>query len=389
MVIKHILVLLCIIFHHSSSMVTYNVVNLGAINNGQVDTKDAFLKAWNLACAATSPAIINVPTGNYLIASAVLFSGQTCNSNAITFNIYGTLVAPSSYNAIGSDGVWIKFQRVNNLTITGGTLDAQGATLWACKSSGKTCPSGATTLGIYHSQNVVISNLSSLNSQMFHIMLYASTNVKVQGVSVLASAQSPNTDGIHLQLSTNVIILSSKISTGDDCISIGPGNSNIWIENVACGPGHGISIGSLGSALEEAGVQNVTVKTATFTGTQNGVRIKTWAKPSNGFVKDVVFEQVTMVNVKNPIIIDQYYCPGSKNCPKGEVAEVKISNVLYDDIHGTSATQVAVKLNCSTISPCSGISFENINLVYKGQPAISSCTNAATASGSLQSTSCM
>ncbi|XP_071698489.1 polygalacturonase-like [Rutidosis leptorrhynchoides] len=390
MVIKHIILLLFIIFQHSLSKVTYNLVNLGAKNNGLVDTKDAFLKAWNLSCAFTSPAIINVPTGKYLIASAVLFSGQTCKSKAITFNISGTLVAPSSYNAIGNDEVWIKFQRVNHLTITGGTLDAQGAPLWACKSSGKTCPNGATTLGIYHSQNVVINKLRSLNSQMFHILLYACTNAKVQGVSILASASSPNTDGIHLQSSTNITILSSKISTGDDCVSIGPGNSNIWIEKVVCGPGHGISIGSLGWELEEAGVQNVTVKTATFVGTQNGVRIKTWARRSNGFVKDVVFEQVTMVNVKTPILIDQNYCPSNENCPEGQVSEVKISNVLYDDIHGTSATQVAVKLDCSTKSPCSGISLQNIKLVYNGQPANSSCSNAvATAYGSPQPTSCM
>ncbi|GJW96591.1 polygalacturonase-like protein [Tanacetum coccineum] len=45
-----------------------------------------------------------------------------------------------------------------------------------------------------------------------------------------------------------------------------------------CGPGHGISTGTLGWDFQEAGVQNTTVKTTTFMGTQNGVRIKTWAR---------------------------------------------------------------------------------------------------------------
>lgn len=101
------------------------------------------------------------------------------------------------------------------------------------------------SLGIYHSQNIVISKLWSLNSQMFHILLYACTNAKLKGVSVLAPDLSPNTDGIHLISSTGVMILNSKISTGDDCISIGPGNSNLWIENVLCGPGHGIRYTSI------------------------------------------------------------------------------------------------------------------------------------------------
>ncbi|KAJ0617076.1 putative endo-polygalacturonase [Helianthus annuus] len=96
------------------------------------------------------------------------------------------------------------------------------------------------TLGIYNSKNIVISGLKSINSQMFHILLDACTNAKLQGVSISASGASPNTDGIHLISSNGVTILNSKIATGDDCISIGPGNSNLWIQTVACGPGHGI-----------------------------------------------------------------------------------------------------------------------------------------------------
>lgn len=75
------------------------------------------------------------------------------------------------------------------------------------------------------------------------------------------------------------------------------------------------SIGSLGKDLNEQGVQNVTVKQVTFKGTQNGLRVKAWAKPSNGFVNDVLFQNAIMDNVQNPIVIDQKYCPGSKNCP--------------------------------------------------------------------------
>ncbi|KVH91039.1 polygalacturonase-like [Cynara cardunculus var. scolymus] len=392
--IKHSITLLFVVFafHYSSSTkVTYNVLKFGAKGNGLLDSRNAFLKAWGLACASTNPAIIYVPIGRYLIASAITFTGQGCKSKSITINIDGTLVAPSTnYYAIGNAQVWIKFYRVNHVTISGGTLDAQGAPLWACKSSGKiTCPKGATTLGFYHSQNIVIRKLRSLNSQMFHILLYACNNAKLQGVSVSAPGLSPNTDGIHLTYSTGITILNSKISTGDDCVSIGPGNSNIWIEKVVCGPGHGISIGSLGWELEEAGVQNVTVKTTRFIGTQNGVRIKAWARRSNGFVKDVVFQHATMINVQNPILIDANYCPNNNNCPN-QVSGIKISNVVYEDVHGTSATRVAVKFDCSKGKPCNGIKLKDVNLIYGGQPAASSCSYVAgIASGLLRPTSCL
>ncbi|GFY91275.1 pectin lyase-like superfamily protein [Actinidia rufa] len=165
--------------------------------------------------------------------------------------------------------------------------------------------------------------------------------------------------------------------------------TNLWVENVACGPGHGISIGSLGKDFREPGVQNVTVKTVTFTGAQNGVRIKTWGRPSNGFVRGVLFQHIDMVNVKNPILIDQNYCPSNKGCP-GQASGVKISDVTYLDIHGTSATKIAVKFECSQAHPCSGIRLEDVKLTYKNEPAHASCANAdGTASGFVEPTSCL
>lgn len=96
------------------------------------------------------------------------------------------------------------------------------------------------TLEFTNSNNILISGLTSVNSQMFHIVINECNNVKAQGVKVSASGNSPNTDGIHVQSSSGVTILNSRIGTGDDCVSIGPGTTNLWIENVACGPGHGI-----------------------------------------------------------------------------------------------------------------------------------------------------
>lgn len=67
--------------------------------------------------------------------------------------------------------------------------------------------------------------------------------------------------------------------------------------------------------MEEDGVEYVTVKTANFTGTQNGVRIKSWGRPSNGFARNVIFQHIVLDNVDNPIIIDQNYCPDDQGCP--------------------------------------------------------------------------
>uniref|UniRef100_A0A0A0LCF2 Polygalacturonase n=1 Tax=Cucumis sativus TaxID=3659 RepID=A0A0A0LCF2_CUCSA len=148
------------------------------------------------------------------------------------------------------------------------------------------------------------------------------------------------------------------------------------------------SIGSLAKDLQEDGVQNVTVKNVVFSRTQNGVRIKAWGKPSNGFARNILFQHIVMDNVQNPIVIDQNYCPSHKGCPE-KASGVKINDVTYQDIHGTSATKVAVKFDCSPINPCVRIKLENVKLTYMNQTAQATCNNVGgIAAGLVQPTSC-
>ncbi|KAK7821551.1 polygalacturonase [Quercus suber] len=305
-----------------ASPMAYNVVSLEAKADGKSDSTQAFVSAWTKACASVKPAIIYVPVGRFYLRQLV-FSGP-CNNNAIIMRIAGTLVAPADYRVLGNTGNWLLFEHVDGVTISGGILDGQGIGLWACKASGNSCPSGATALEFSNSNNIVVHALTSLNSQMFHIVVNGCHNVKMQGIRVIAAGNSPNTDGIHVQLSSSVTILNSKIGTGDDCISIGPGTTNLGIENVACGPGHGI-------------------------------------RSSNGFARNILFQHAVMTNVQNPIAIDQNYCPG-------QVSGVKISDVTYQDIHGHQQQ--------SPGNPCSRVRLENVKLTYKNQVAQASCSHA-------------
>lgn len=103
------------------------------------------------------------------------------------------------------------------------------------------------------------------------------------------------------------------------------------------------SIGSLGDDNSKAFVSGVTVDGAKLSGTDNGVRIKTYQvkvinqpfpsklafshlpytlflicyltysiQGGSGTASDIIFQNIQMDNVKNPIIIDQDYCDKSK-----------------------------------------------------------------------------
>lgn len=88
------------------------------------------------------------------------------------------------------------------------------------------------------------------------------------------------------------------------------------------------SIGSLGRESDEGVVvEDVTVKSVTFKGTENGFRIKTFSTPIRGKVKNINFIGAYMDNVLIPIIIDQNYCPHN-TCPSGQVILLPIYSYI-------------------------------------------------------------
>ncbi|KAG2238175.1 hypothetical protein Bca52824_092591 [Brassica carinata] len=114
------------------------------------------------------------------------------------------------------------------------------------------------------------------------------------------------------------------------------------------------------------------------TGTVNGNGETWWqnsckrneAKGGSGTASNIIFQNIQMNNVKNPIIIDQDYCDKSK-CTEQKSA-VQVKNVVYRNISGTSASDIAITLNCSKNYPCQEIVLDKVNI--KGGKG--SCSNA-------------
>ncbi|GFQ03397.1 exopolygalacturonase clone gbge184, partial [Phtheirospermum japonicum] len=98
-------------------------------------------------------------------------------------------------------------------------------------------------------------------------------------------------------------------------ISVGQGSTNITVNQLTCGPGHGISLEVSERYQNEMDVHGLIVKNCTLIGTTNGIRIKTWPNSSPSEASGMLFKDIIMQNVKNPIVIDQNYgSSSSKVC---------------------------------------------------------------------------
>ncbi|ESW21077.1 hypothetical protein PHAVU_005G039700 [Phaseolus vulgaris] len=323
------LFMLCLLAYSAEAQTKiFNVKDYGASADGSTDN------TWSDACKWKGDTNVVIPEGTYMLRS-VIFNGP-CNG-AITFQI------------------------------NGGTLDGQGtATRQKCLNN--SCQILFTSMDLDFITNGRIENLHSFDSKGGHFIVFGSANMTFTKLSLISPANNRNTDGIKISHTNGINITSVTIATGDDCVAMISGAKNVRITDVFCGPGHGISVGSLGGGNPlELPVEDIVVMNCTFNGSSNGVQIKTWPFPLKTPLKvsNFTYEDIVMINVQNPIFINQQYCP-EHNCDLSKSSSVQISNVSYKNIRGSSATDVAVNFNCSKEVPCQDVTVEDIDLMSSG-----------------------
>ncbi|KAL7128489.1 hypothetical protein ABFS83_14G320700 [Erythranthe nasuta] len=358
--------------------VIVNVDGFGAVGDGVSDDTQAFVNAWNKACS-TDRSVLLVPQGRRYLVNATRFRGPC--SDKFVIQIEGTIVAPDEPKSWDPKNQrnWLSFYNLTKVYFQGnGVIDGSGSKWWAAsckKNKTNPCRGAPTALTIDLSSAVRVKGLTIQNSQQMNFVISRSNSVRVIDVKVSSPEESPNTDGIHITDSTTVLVQNCKIGTGDDCISIVNGSSNIKMKNIYCGPGHGISIGSLGKDNSTGIVEKIVLDKAFLRGATNGLRIKTW-QGGSGYVRSVRYQDVRMEDVSNPIIIDQFYCDSPTSC-QNQTSAVEISQIMYRNITGTSRSQKAMKFACSDSVPCTHIVLNNINLQKSDGTVETYCNSAA------------
>lgn len=372
----------------------YSILHFGAKGDGrQLNT--AAIQATIDSCAKNGGGKVIVPPGDYLTGPLFLKSN-------LSFEVFpgATLIFVDDIdNCPIVDGKWEGIERkvyaslftghdLENITITGrGTIEGQGERWWKAHEETKALrrkagiterepdnPPGSPLkvprprlINLYDCTNVLISQLTFLNSPAWTIHPVYCQNVQVDGITIIQPYDSHNTDGINPESCQNVRITNCFVDVGDDCITIKSGYNedgrrvakpceDIVISN--CTFAHGRSAIGIGSEMS-GDVRNITVSNCVFNGTLRGIRVKT-GRGRGGVVENIRVTNIVMSNIRDAISIDMYY--GDKDTGTYAVTEETpfFKNIHLDNITAHNVENAAHIFGLPE-APIEGFSITNSN----------------------------
>ena len=157
-----------------------------------------------------------------------------------------------------------------------------------------------------HADGLVLYRITLHNSTNFHVSVNNTNGFTAWDVHLLTpttkGTDARNTDGIDPGSSTNITIAHSWIDNGDDNIAIKTGVSHMSVLDNHFYDGHGMSIGS----ETYTGQSYLLVDGLTEDHTTSGIRIKSNVT-RGGLVHDLIYQNICMRDVANPIAISPYY----------------------------------------------------------------------------------
>ena len=157
-----------------------------------------------------------------------------------------------------------------------------------------------------HADGLVLYRITLHNSMNFHVSVsgtngFTAWEVHLQTPTVKGT-DARNTDGIDPGSSSNITVAHSWIDTGDDNIEVKTGVTHMSVLDDHFYDGHGMSIGS----DTTTGQSFLLVDGLTEDHTTSGIRIKSNVT-EGGSVHDLVYQNICMRSVANPIAISPYY----------------------------------------------------------------------------------
>ncbi|XP_074329622.1 putative polygalacturonase [Apium graveolens] len=332
----------------------------------------------------------------YLHKDAVLLASQEESE--------WTVIKPLPSYGRGRDtdgGRYISLIFGTNLTdvvITGdnGTIDGQGQVWWDKFHKKELMYTRPYLIEIMFSENIQITNLTLIDSPSWNIHPIYSSNIIIQGITILAPVRSPNTDGINPDSCTNTRIEDCYIVSGDDCIAVKSGwdeygiafgmpTKQLAIRRLTCISPTSAVI-ALGSEMS-GGIEDVRAEDILAIDSESGVRIKTGVG-RGAYVKDIYVRGMTLKTMKWAFWMTGDYGSHPDNNYDPNAIPV-VENINYRDVIAENVT-MAAKLDGISGYPFTGICISNVTIeIAKSSKKLAwNCTNIAGISSSVTPPPC-
>ncbi|KAJ8510487.1 hypothetical protein OPV22_000921 [Ensete ventricosum] len=275
---------------------------------------------------------------------------------------------------------------LTDVVITGdnGTIDGQGLVWWEWFYSHSLNYSRPHLLELVNSNDIVVSNLTFLNSPAWSIHPVYCRNVEIQNITIHASSDSPYTNGIVPDSCSNLCIEDCSIDVGHDAIALKSGWDNYGISYGT--PSTYIHISKvhlqtpLGSALAfgsemSGGISFIYVEHLHIDNSLTGINFKT-TRGRGGVIEDIVVSNVEMENVREAFRFTGH-CGGHPNDEYDPDALPKIKQVTLKNIVGTNISTAGFFSGIEN-DPFTAICLSNIALSVTSDPSNSwSCSNVS------------
>ena len=229
-----------------------------------------------------------------------------------------------------------------------------------------------------NSRNVLVEGIRIIGAPMFVVHLLYSENATVRNVTI-ETYPGPHTNGIVADSSRHVRISDDYIDTGDDGIVLKSGKDadglrvnrpteDVTITNCTVLHAHGAVV--LGSETA-GGIRNVVASNITADGTEIGIRLKS-RRGRGGAVENVRFENWTMRNVREGIVITSYYVMGGESATAEEPVSERtpvFRNLAIAHVTIDGATKQAVEIDGLPEMPIAALRLSDV--IASGQTGLS------------------
>jgi len=353
---------------------TCDARKLGAKGDGHTKDTAALQRAIDL-CAQGPGGEVHLTAGTYVSGPLALKSHVQ-----LSLDQGATLLGSPDMDdfPIRADAPWRKVSllhadHVTDIAITGtGTIDGNGKIWWDVQINrprGQPEVPRPLLIDLTNSKQILIEGVTIQNSPQYNITTFLCEGLTVRNVTILNPGKgAPNTDGIDPFSTSHVLIEHTTIDTGDDNVAIKSGlvergdpnvpSTDIVIRDCTFRNGHGLSIGS----ETAGGVRNVTVERVTFTGTRQGIRIKS-ARGRGNDIGNLTYRDIKMEGVETPIQITGYYTGIVKGDPGQPVTEhtPKFHDITIENLTATGAKFAAVIMGLPE-SPIKNLVLKNVTI---------------------------